>query len=79
MSTDNSVTTVEVIKPHVHAASLSTADSALLANHFTHDTLDGGTAWEEETMATVSSDDVITRDEGCFSANVYGFLKATEH
>jgi hypothetical protein len=78
LGTDDAVSTVEVLGEHVHGATLAVRDTLAAAEELTNDGLDGTTAHHSETVATVSSNDLVHAGNGVLDSDSDGFLTSRQ-
>ena len=74
LGTDDTVTTVEVLGEHVHGTTLSVGDTLTATQQLTNDGLDSTTAHQSETVATVSSDDLVLTVDSVLNTDSDGLL-----
>lgn len=74
LSTDNAVATVELVSIHMHATALAFHISIAFAHQFADNASNGLTACNNESVATVGSDNRVAWDKSSFNTNSNGFL-----
>ena len=74
LSTDDTVTTVEVGGEHVHGTTLSVGDTLTTTQQFTDDRFYGSTAHKSETVTSVGSNNVVFLGKRMFDTDSDGFL-----